>query len=42
MTFDFRHDMSANDERKLERSRPMRRSRLLPWIRWSAGVLLPS
>ena len=40
MTFDFRHDMSANDERKLERSRPMRRSRLLPWIRWSAGVLL--
>jgi polar amino acid transport system substrate-binding protein len=41
MTCNFRHDRSGtNDARKLESSRPMRRSQLFRWICWPAGVLL--
>ena len=34
------YNMSANDARKLENSRPMRQTRLLRWIRWMTGALL--
>ena len=40
MTCNFRHDMSANDARKLESSRPMRRSQLFRWSCWTTGALL--
>ncbi len=34
------YNMSANDARKLENSRPMRQTRLLRWIRWMTEALL--
>ena len=40
MTFNFRHDVSANDAPKLERSRPVRRTWLLRWIGRMTGALL--
>ncbi len=41
MTCNFRHDRSGtNDARKLESSRPMRRSQLFRWIRRTTAALL--
>ena len=40
MTLNFRHDVSKIDTRKLESSRPLRRTWLLRWIRWTTVALL--